>query len=78
VTLRASLGDWVTLRARWVTLTSLLGDAKTFNGARRLLLQVFGQHTASNNSIWLRKKLAEPVAQTGPMRSSQVRRQNGP
>jgi hypothetical protein len=31
-------------------------------------LQMFGQHTASNNSIWLRKKLAEPVAQTGPIR----------
>jgi len=40
---------------------------------RARFLQVFGQHTASNNSIWLRKKLAEPVAQTGPMRSSQVR-----
>eukprot|EP00240_Pyramimonas_obovata_P014433 CAMPEP_0118953764 /NCGR_PEP_ID=MMETSP1169-20130426/57138_1 /TAXON_ID=36882 /ORGANISM="Pyramimonas obovata, Strain CCMP722" /LENGTH=185 /DNA_ID=CAMNT_0006901297 /DNA_START=457 /DNA_END=1011 /DNA_ORIENTATION=- len=28
---------------------------------RARFLQVFGQHTASNNSTWLRKKLAEPV-----------------
>jgi len=40
---------------------------------RALFLQVFGQHTASNNSVWLRKKLAEPVASSGPSRSQKPR-----
>ena len=40
---------------------------------RARFLQVFGQHTASNNSTWLRKKLAEPVACTGPLRAAQPR-----
>ncbi|KAK3239646.1 hypothetical protein CYMTET_50439 [Cymbomonas tetramitiformis] len=40
---------------------------------RARFLQVFGQHTASNNSTWLRKKLAEPIVGTGPVRASQPR-----
>ena len=32
---------------------------------RTLFREIFGQSTASNNSAWLRKKLAEPAATEG-------------
>jgi hypothetical protein len=41
---------------------------------RALFLEVFGQHTASNNAAWLRRKLSEPPdAQLGRGRSALVR-----